>query len=261
MKDAVARVLPVVFGVLVGWILFHPPSWLAGLGAWAYLVTLAVAALAFVAFVGLSILRNLPAHLVLRDLPPEAVPPDLRRLADEVVALGFFGAGPALEVGVSPTAVMVPLVAPAEPTYAAAYRTRTVPSVTALDFVSILDGGRGGLTSCSDPRGATLLGGPGELRQILPGATPAELLAAHREAVALLRSRGLGCRAVTPGTFGADLTAAIAAQRRAFLATPLHATLVAIWRSVSGRTPHLGPLGRQAIAERQIAWLVTGLAR
>jgi hypothetical protein len=219
------------------------------------------AAIVFVLLLGFTawmIGRNLPAEIGLRPLPDGAVPPEVRALVDAYRALGFVPAGPPREAGVMPPALLVPLVHDAERCYGTVFRTGTVPAKTSFDVVSILDGERGGLTTGPDPAGATLPAAPGELRQVFPGARIADLFARHREALAFMRSRGLAVRAVSAATFEADFRAAFARQRRAFRAAPLRWALVAIWRSVTRRTPHAGPLAGQKIADRQLRELTTG---
>ncbi|MCU0291990.1 MAG: hypothetical protein MUF10_08380 [Thermoanaerobaculaceae bacterium] len=251
-----AKVLPALFGILLGWILVNPPAWLEPLGLLRFAVMGVLVLGLLVGFVALQLGRNLPEDVAL--VPRPGVEEHLEALTRGCEELGFVRAGPPVEVGVSPPAVLQALVHRQEPVYATVFRTGTLPAVTSMDFVSILHGDRGGLTTNADVRGATLPGEPGSLRQVFPGAGAAELFRRHCEALAWLRSRSLPPRPVSGERFAADFKMAMARQRRAFLAAPLRTALVAIWRSVSGRVPHRGALAQQAIAERQLRQLSLG---
>jgi hypothetical protein len=153
---------------------------------------------------------------------------------------------------------MVGLVHPREPIMATVFRTGTLPAVDGFDLVSVLHDGRGGVTTGADRRGATLPGGPWVLRQVFPGSGVGELLGHHRDALTWLRGRGLAFRTVTASGFADEFRRALARQREIFLANPVGTALVALWRSATGRIPHLGPLARQRIAERQVRRLLAG---
>lgn len=256
MKTAVLKVLPFAFGLAIGWLLLNPPDWLAPVWPVRYLVVAGLCGALLVAFVAVQISSNLPAEVTLEPLIQEP-PPEL----DEVLArfrdLGFEQAGPPVRVGISPPATMVGLVHPREPIMATVFRTGTLPAVTGFDLVSVLHDGRGGLTTGADRRGATLPGGPWVLRQVFPGADVEELLADHRDAMAWLQARGLAFRLVAATAFADEFRRALARQREIFLANPLGSALVALWRSATGRVPHLGPLARQRIAEGQVRRLLS----
>lgn len=257
MKSTLLKLLPIVFGLAIGWLLFHPPDWLAPLGPVRYLVVAALCGALLVAFVALQISSSLPADVTLEPML-EGPPAELVGLVDRFRELGFEQVGPPVRVGVNPPAAMVGFVHPREPIMATVFRTGTLPAVTGFDLVSVLHDGRGGLTTGADRRGATLPGGPWVLRQVFPGAGAEELLAHHRDAMAWLRGRGLGFRAVTPTAFAGEFRRAIARQREIFLANPVGSALVALWRSASGRVPHIGPLARQRVAEGQVRRLLAG---
>jgi len=254
MPKAIAKFLPIVIGVPLGILIVAPPAWLRALGPVAYLVTGSLAFVALVAFVAVLISANLPAEV---RLTPLAVPPpaELAALAQRYAALGFVPAGPPMEVGISPPGVMVPFVHERERSYGTIFRTNTLPAKVAFDVVSLLEGDQGGLTSSAEVAGATLLAGRGDLRQVIPGASIEEVFERHRAAVAWLRSRGLPCRPVSAVSFERDFKDALADQRTSFLANPLKGAIVAIWRSATRTTPHLGPLEQQKLAARQIAAL------
>lgn len=257
MKDKVAKYLPMAVGALIGWFLFHPPENLLPKGPLGTAILVAAAFAVFVAFVVYSIAASVPADV---GLSPHAgaVDPSLVRLGEEIKALGFVEAGPAWRVEIKPAVTLVPFVHASEPVYATAFRTGTAPAVTAFDFVSILDGFRGGLTTNADPRGGTLPAGTGAFRQIAPGAGVAAVFRLHLEGLAWLRARGLGAKSVSAGEFAADFKAAIRKQNEGFRRAPVRQALTAIWRTVSKRQPHGGPLAGQPAAAAQVRALQTG---
>jgi hypothetical protein len=81
----------------------------------------------------------------------------------------------------------------------------------------------------------------------------------HRHGLQYLRARGLAAKAVSASTFRGDFQASFRRQREAFLASPLRGAAVTLWRAATGRTPHLGPIARQAAARATIQELLTGL--
>jgi hypothetical protein len=259
MKRAIAKVLPIAVGIGLGVLILNPPSWLRELGPVAFLITGTMAAVLFIGFVAFLIAANLPERISLTEVPQERVPAELRSLAEQFRALGFEPAGPPYEVGVSPPGIMLPFVHAQERCYGTAFRTSTVPAKTAYDIVSLLDGDRGGLTSCADPAGASLPAGRGELRQIIVGAPVAALFEQHRQALGWLERRGVRPRAVSAPAFAGDFQSSLAHQRKTFLASPLRHAAVAIWRSATRTTPHRGPLHLQPIAARQLRELATGV--
>ena len=257
MKDNIAKVLPFVVGGFIGWLLFNPPAFLGPPGPLRTALLAAAGFMLLVAFIVYSIAASVPADI---GISPHAGPVDagILSLAERMRALGFVEAGPPLRVEIKPEVTLVPFVHPFEPVYATAFRTGTVPAVTAFDFVSILDGFRGGLTTSADPRGGTLPAGPGAFRQIRDGASVEAAYRLHLEGVAWLRSRGLGVKKVSAQEFSADFKAAMKKQHDGFRSAPVRHALIALWRTVSKRHPHNGPLASQPGAEVQVRELQTG---
>ncbi len=258
LKHRIVSLLPYAVGLVLGWLLFYPPEILAPLGPWRYLVAGVLVLVLLTAFTAAQIATNLPDPLSLTPAREEDVAPDLRELAARLEALGFVAAGPAYDVGVRPPVVLLPFVHEAERAYSTVFRTRTLPAKTVFDFVSILDSGRGGLTSMAEPSGAAIPAPPGNLRQVFPNADLEAAWRGHRDGADWLRQRGLPARDVTPATFVSDLQASIARQRRAFLAQPLRTAIVAFWRAATGRAPELGPLGEQRGVEAALQALLIG---
>jgi len=253
-----ARVLPILVGLALGYLLVSPPGWLDGLGAWRWLAVAFLVLLGLLAFTAYQLSANLPADPPLEPAPESEVAGDLRGLCSRFEALGFQRVGTPMTVGISPPALLVAFVHEAERSYATAFRTGTVPQKIAFDCVSILDGDRGGLTTGAEPAGAAIPAARGSLRQVFPRASVEQVFERHRQALRHLRSRGLSARAVSASTFRRDFALSFRLQREAFLAAPLRGAAVTLWRSTTGRTPHLGPVASQAVAQATIRELLTG---
>jgi len=258
VPEKVLKFLPIVVGLFLGWLLANPPEWLSFLGPGRYLVAAALVFVILLAFTAFQILANLPEDVALEPLTNYALEGPLRDLVQRYFALGFVQAGPPLKVGMTPPALLVPLVHEERRTYGTAFQTGTVPAKTSFDFVSILEGDRGGLTSNSMPAGAALPAAPGSLRQVFRGAQPDEVFDGHLEALTYLSSRGLPARAVSTDTFPRDIKAGLRRQRKAFLAAPLRGTLIMLWRAATGQTPHIGSIRSQPAAQKEIGELLTG---
>ena len=183
---------------------------------------------------------------------------ELRDLCARFEALGFQRVGTPLTVGITPPALMVAFVHEAERSYATAFRTSTLPPKTAFDCVSILDGDRGGLTTGAEPAGAAIPAARGSLRQVFPRASVEQVFERHRQGLQHLRSRGLSAKAVSASTFQRDFAASFRRQREAFTASPLRGAAITLWRAATGRTPHIGPIASQAVAQATIRELLTG---
>jgi hypothetical protein len=257
LMNRLAKLFPMAIGLFLGILALHPPEWLRALGPFRYAGMAVLVCLLLTGFVALLIASNLPADVKM--VPAHApLPPEMTTLAGEYQALGFVPACPPQEVGIAPPALVQPFVNESARVYGTVFRTGTLPARIAFDFFSLLADGRGGLSSCAERGGAVLPAGPGSLSQILPGASVAQLFAAHRQALEFLRPRGLPARPVSAATFEVDFRAGLARQRRNFLAAPLRNAAIAIWRTASRTTPHLGAIETQRVARRQMSFLLTG---
>jgi hypothetical protein len=261
MKNTAYKYLPIVFGLAVGWLIFHPPQFLEALGPARLAVHATLIALLILSSVPLIALANLPEQVRMRPLESAGVPPELAKLRDQFHALGFRDTGPPLRVEIAPAATLLGFVHEREPVYGTAFRTDTVPPRVSYDLVSILDGERGGLTTNADPQGAALPAAAGMFRQVLPKANPTVLFHAHLEGIRYLRDRGVGVRPVSADAFQLDLQKALARQREAFLASPLRGSLLLFWRAATKQVPFLGRLREQRIAAEQLQALATGGSR
>jgi hypothetical protein len=255
---SLSRFLPILVGLALGYLLVSPPEGLERLGPWRWLAVPALVLLGLLALTAYQLSANLPADPPLEPAPESDVAEDLRSLCSRFEARGFQRIGPAMTVGISPPALMVAFVHEAERTYATAFRTGTVPSKTAFDCVSILDGERGGLTTGAERSGAATPAARGSFRQVFPGAGVEQVFDRHRQALQHLRSRGLSAKAVSASTFHHDFALSFRRQREAFLAAPLRGAAVTLWRAATGRTPHLGPIASQAAAQATLRELLTG---
>lgn len=257
MRNTFYKFMPLVFGVMLGWMLFNPPAWLESLGVLAYGINLLICAVLMLSLVALVIVANLPAKLVMDPIGAHEVPPELRAYGDRLQQLGFRAAGPPRRVNVAPAATLLGFVHESEPVYATVFRTDTVPPKTCYDFVSILHGEKGALTTNAEPGGAVLPAGDGGLRQVLPGESLENMYQRHLEGVRYLHERGLQCHAVSTDMLPRDFAEAMARQRRLFLSSPLSGSLVTLWRAATKKVPFIGLLREQKIAQQQISRLLT----
>jgi len=258
MKNTLFRFGPALFGVLLGWMLFHPPAWLAALGPLRWLLNASLVAGLLLLSVPVIILANLPREVGMKPASDSELSDEQRRLAADYERLGFRRIGTPLRVAIAPEAIVLAFAHEREPVYGTVFRTTTVPSKTSFDMVSILDGDRGGLTTNANPMGATLATGPGGFRQVFPGQSLEQLLRAHVEAIAYLKRHGVGVRPVSAEAFPSDLQAGLRHQREVFLASPVRATLLTFWRSATQRVPFIGRLDGQRVAALQLQALLQG---
>ena len=255
---SLSRFLPILVGLVLGYLLMSPPEWLAPLGPWRWLAVGVIVLLGLLAFTAWQLSASLPADPPLEPAAEAEVSGELQGLCARFEALGFQRIGTPLTVGIVPPALMVALVHESERSYATAFRTSTVPPKTAFDCVSILDGDRGGLTSGAERAGAVIPAARGSLRQVFPGSGVERVFQQHRQGLQYLRARGLPAKAVSASTFRGDFATSFRRQREAFLAAPLRGAAVTLWRAATGRTPHVGPIAQQAVARATIQELLTG---
>jgi hypothetical protein len=256
MRDLFYKLMPGGLGLLLGWALFNPPQWMRALGPAAWGVNVGICALLLLSGVAWIILSNLPETMSMKPASDHDVHGDLRALGKQIEALGFRPVGPPYRVQTAPSAILLGYVHDREPVYATAYRTEHVRPRTAFDFVSMLHGDRGGLTTNAEPEGAVLPAGCISLRQVFPGEAPEALFRRHLEGIAYLGERRISCRPVSADLFQTDFVGAMARQRALFLHAPLKNTLLTLWRAGTRRVPFVGALSAQKIAGRQIEQLL-----
>ena len=206
-----------------------------------------------VAFAGVSIWASHDPDVRLEPAPWQRPHPGVRRLLDAVAELGFEPVGPARRAD-DPARMVLWGHAHGE---LAAYATvfdadSPYGGRTACDIVSLLAADRGVLITASEAWEGVMPPYPGEFRQILPGAVPADLLARHLAALEFLSSRGLAPRAVSAASWEPDLRTVEGHRRRHFLRRPMVNSALVMWRVLRGAAPHLGPLAAQPSVERQV---------
>jgi hypothetical protein len=230
-------------------VIFSEPLGLPG--ACATLGGIVLAGAVMISFFILLIAMNLPADVKLTAVDADRVDSMILEYMGEYEDAGFTIGGPALEVGMTPPAILVPMIDEANRMYGTIFRTGTQPPRVSYDIVSIFED-YGGLTTGPSWDGTTLPGAPGSHRQYFAGADVATLREQHLAALRWLAAHGIRARAISADTFAHDIKAAIGQQRRAFLARPVRGAVTAILRTVLKRTPHQGPIESQPVARREL---------
>jgi hypothetical protein len=252
MLDRVFKVLPYLFGLLIGWIIFYPPEWMAPLGAWRFLVTFLLVIVLQIATTAFHVAMSIPEDVRLEPLPDLPLDGELGLFAGHLQNLGFVPAGPPRRLTLRPAAVLVPFVHEQEPVYGVVARLGTVPSTVSFEMFSYSEGRRGSLASINQWMGAVFPHSPGRFVQVIPMAPPAHVFAAHQAALAELGARGLVWQAVSPDRFEEDYLAGCRRQRRMIRSNLVRVTLTVLWRVLRKTSPHIGPVQKQAGAEQRI---------
>jgi hypothetical protein len=255
-----SRYLPIVVGLAIGWIIFHPPSSLKSIGPASYLIMFALGFLLFLGFIMVSINNSLPKTLVLTPSNTARMSEDSMRRILEMEAAGFkrLQDYPIL-VGLAPPAYLVPFINEPGKTYATVFQTTTIPSVSSFDFFSYFQGIEGGLTTSPSPRGGVLPVAQNSFRQTFPGQSIAYLFERHKEAIAFLKSNRVECRAITGANFEADYKAAFARMRSAFKSNPVRFAVIALRRTISGKNPHMEAISTQPDTQQKLREISTGI--
>ncbi len=246
-----ARLLPHVIGALIGLALLASVFYFESFHVLRPVMVAVVVAGAFLTFIAVTISLSLPRDVAMRLLDPDELDGEMNAWLDRFAAAGFELAGPVFEVGVSPPAVLVPLVHPAHGCYGVVYRTGTLPAKVNCDIVSIFEP-HGGLTTTPERGGGTLPSNDGCFMQCIETRDLAQLLQAHLDGLAWLQQNGVRVRPARAEDFEADFREAINRQRDHFLSKPLGHVIVALFRTVTHTTPLLGPVMQQKIAQRKL---------
>lgn len=180
---------------------------------------------------------NLPDPLT---LTPSAEEPADALLEQEMalVQLGLEAAGDRVSVNVSPPATLRAFVLPGTPIYATAFVAAN--GTASFDFVSVVAGRTGGVTTSTNPAAATLPTSPGALRQVFANATHATALAEHRKTVDALSAKGVRFETATAEQFPAVFKAAFARNRVAYRKNRLLWTVEALKRTRTREYPDQG---------------------
>jgi hypothetical protein len=260
-------IVSLVLTVIAWWIAQDPPEAIRAFGVAGSIAWIACVALGW-AFAMLALLTKSAITSIDQSLRPDVamtpvgddrVPAALRAVADQLTALGLTRATPPLSITLSNPAVFFGFVHDGGDVAASAFAIQPPgprPPVTSFDFVSWLEGDRGGLTTSPNPAGSALRATPGALRQVFPGGDPATLLKRHREALDWLRTQGARAKTLRATEFEPLFRASMGRQRGAFERAKLRFALTAIWRTVRKSTPHLGPVQTQPSTPAQIDFLL-----
>jgi hypothetical protein len=225
----------------------RPPPVRVMLLAGAGLLVLAVAS------AGVSIWTSHNPGVRLEPAPWQRPHPGIRRLLEAVAELGFEPVGPPRRADDPARMVLWGQVHRTLPVYATVFDADSpYGGRTACDLISLLADDRGVLITAGEVWEGVMPPYPGEFRQILPGAGPADLLAAHLVALEFLSPRGFTPRTLSTASWEPDLRSVEGRRRRQFLRWPLTTSALVIWRSLRGGTPYLGPLAAQPSVAGQL---------
>jgi len=254
-----AKILPYMVGLFIGWMFFHPPASLKAFGPYSYLMMFGLGLLFLLGFVMISINNSLPKSLALTQSNTARMSEISMQRIQEMEAAGFkrLQDYPVL-VGLTPPAYLVPFIHEPARTYATVFQTTTIPPVSSFDMFSYFQGIEGGLTTSPTPRGGVLPLLRYSFRQIFPGQSIAYLFERHKEAIAFLKSNHMECRAITAENFDADYKAAFARLRSAFKSNPVGFAITALWRSFGVKNPHMGPISTQPDTQQKLRDISTG---
>jgi len=216
-------------------------------------VLLGVVLVGTVVAVQAGILKALPEDPGMQPVNEYDVPREVAGLARDFERAGFERAASALRFDLGRPVVLVPLIRRGDGTMATVYRFAAEPPKLGYDVVSALGSPDAMLTSAADPAAGVLPAPATVLRQILPGASPADLVARHDEALADLRRQGVDVMTMAPSAVPALIERSLTQARAHFLTRRWVHTLVALARTVMRRNPYLGPLRDQSGVEDRIA--------
>jgi hypothetical protein len=238
MRDLFFKLLPYITGAALGFLVFFPPDSFAALGAWRPLVLGALLVFGLLATTGVSLATSLPREPRIEPLTGEPTPHEVAVLLESYRALGFELLEPPLRIGLRPSATLWMLAHRGYGCWGSVFRTGTLPARVGFEMVSQIEGDRGRLSSVADPDAAILPPGPGHFKQVLRGASPAQLLAYHMKAHAYLAHRGVRFEAPHPGGLAERVRRSMESQRRAVMRNPLKAAALALWRATTKSTPY-----------------------
>lgn len=261
MRDLFFKILPYVTGACLGLLLVFPPDSFAALGLWRPLILGALLILGLLASTGVNLATNLPREPKVEPVIGEAPPRDVEAFLESYRALGFELLEPALRIDLRPSAMLWLLAHPGYGIWGSVFRTGTLPPRVGFDMVSQIEGDRGRLTSVANPDAAVLPPPPGHFKQVARGATPALLLAHHRQAHEYLARCGVCFEAPRPGGLAERVRRALVEQRLAVTRNLLKAVALTLWRAATKRTPYGEPIERQKGTEATLRQVLAGAGR
>jgi hypothetical protein len=98
----------------------------------------------------------------------------------------------------------------------------------------------------------------GSLKQVFLRESLRNIYEKHRQAILYLKGSGVQCKSISPHTYERDMRDSILRLRKSFLASPILFTLTVLWRAATKKTPHMGSIQIQQIAQQQIKEIVSG---
>lgn len=200
-----------------------------------------------------SIRTALPSDLHVDTADDSVVPGVMQEKLREFEALGFRRLGPVRKVQLVRPAILVPMLSACGRAYAVVYRVLAGEQTRDVtDLVSVLDGGKRGLTTSMDIGGGCLDPAAGSFLQIFPKERPDALWHRHQRAQQFLAEHGLGVAPAPADQFDRILREAFARQRAMFDQASWRNTLTALGRVMFRRSPYSGPL---AVQKRVLASL------
>jgi hypothetical protein len=251
VKALVFRVLPIIVGIVIGFLIVSPPQFLGLPFLVRMALILPLAAGAMLAFFMFMIGASLPADVKLRPIDQRNVTEGMLDLYNGYREAGFDLAGAPLKVEVNPPAVLVPLTDGQGQMYGTIFRTGTDPPRTACDIVTVFEP-EGALTTGSLPEGAALPMPPGAFVQIFRDADIRTMRDRHLEALQYLASQGVRLKPATAQNFPGDFRRSMNRMRDHFWTNPLWHTLITVYRSSTGNTPHEGAVAKQPAAQASL---------
>lgn len=189
--------------------------------------------------------RMIPARPELTPALGEPIPADFTEIDGELASAGFERVGGLCRLNTQPRTLMLNYVNRELGAYGTLQRALGLRPVCAL--ISPRADVPGELETLGDVEVDALVAPAGTLRQILPDAAPAELVAAHRRAMADLRVRGVTFRHVSASELDEEVRDSMLQQRQLIRARPFFSAAVLNWRATTGRYPNLGSLSERDI--------------
>ena len=256
MRDTTAKLLPYGVGIVIGVLSVVLSNLLEVFGPAGNVVEGVLILAIIVAVTAMSFGHSIPENVELQSIPEADLPDDILDLSNHYQTLGFLQANTPQRVNMLPPAMLIPFVSGHDQTYGTIYRTGNIPAKTSHDFISIFEGDRGALTTGVARMGASLPAAAGDLKQIFPKASPAELFDHHRIAIKYLDTLGIKCKPVSAKNFISDFRAGMEKERNAFFKSPMRNAVILLWRVTTRQIPHIGPIQDQRFAAKQIQALL-----
>lgn len=263
MRNAFFKFQPYLMGALIGYLVFLPPRGFLALGPWRPVALMAFMVVALIASTALNMFLSLPSRVPVEPLTEtdESISLDVVRLLREYREAGFELSQDPATVDIRPRSYIWPLINAQAGCRGSVFATGTIPRRVGYDISSEIEGGEGVLTSVADPGAAVFPLCPGDFKELIPGATPRQLLEAHLRARAFLESRGLRFKTPRAGGLQERFERYAVKQKKVIKRNPLKAAVVVFWRASTKTSPYVGPLENQRGIDTLIQAARTELGR